>query len=100
MTTRQRILCLDAACTASEYPGMPENIRAAVSLLAAEINEYFEQQEQALQDRAPRWRSRAEIDEYFEQQEQGEPSDFGVFLAEQREAIKELSRNPAVFGAL
>jgi hypothetical protein len=75
MTTRQRILCLEAACTASEYPGLTENIRAAVGLLAAEI------------------------DEYFEQQEIGEPTDFGVFLLEQREAVEELSRNPAVFGA-
>jgi hypothetical protein len=73
MTTKQRILCLDAACTASEYPGMPENIRAAVDLLAAEINEYFDNQEQG---------------------------DFGAFLAEQREAVDELARNPVVFGAL
>ena len=80
MTKRQRILCLEAACTASEYPGLPENIRAAVSLLAAEIDEYFDQQEMLAI-------------------EQGEPTDFGVFLLEQREAVEELSRNPAVFGA-
>ncbi len=43
LTTRQKILCLSAAAIASEGPGLPDDIRAAVDLLDEALAEYFDE---------------------------------------------------------
>lgn len=40
-TIIERILALDAACTACEYPDIPVNLAAAISLLQDELDKVF-----------------------------------------------------------
>lgn len=41
MTTQQRLMALEAAACACEYPGIPPDVNAALGLLAETLDQYF-----------------------------------------------------------
>lgn len=74
MSPYQRILALDAAVTACEFPGIPAGIKAALKEVSRELDDWHELQ--------------AEAGDY----------DFGQFLKDQTEAVKAMAACPEVFG--
>ena len=72
MTIRQRILALDAATTAAEMVGMPDDLRAAIDLLNDALDEHFQSTEKA--------------------------EDFDKFLEEQYAAVQMLANSTEAFG--
>lgn len=74
MSPYQRILVLDAAVTACEFPGIPAGIKAALKEVSRELDDWHELQ--------------AEAGDY----------DFGRFLRDQTEAVKAMAACPEVFG--
>jgi hypothetical protein len=80
MTTRQKVLALEAALCALESESMYPDFRDKLQKLHIELLSYLDEQDMLIAER------------------DGKAQEFGDFLNEQAEAVKLLSESPAVFG--